>query len=201
MIVLAEAHPAELAPGCVPEPESGSTEYAVVAIVMDFVGATLPQFDEFLERMQLSSGGPGRPGSIFQCSDARTTESVSQRSGIRIVTSKTFSATRSPRASPRPASASPKSRSARSGYLSQRPAVAENKERRIGMRTVGSPADGQPPRGRSVSASLPLGRSSRRDRGGLPTCGCTDATPRGVELIRAVWGRAIRRRSAVTEGG
>ena len=165
MTVLAEAHPAESAPGSVPEPGSGSTEYVVVAVVMDFLGATLSQFDQFLESMRLSSGGPGLPGSIFQWSDARTTESVSQRSGIRIVTSKTFSATRSPRACPRPASASPRSRPARSGYLSQGPAVAENRERRIGMRTVSSPADGRQPRGRSVSAASPLGRSSRRDRG------------------------------------
>ena len=35
---------------------------------MDFVGATLPQFDQLLESIRLGSGGPGLPGSIFQWS-------------------------------------------------------------------------------------------------------------------------------------
>ena len=42
---------------------------------MDFVGATLPQFDQLLGTMRLSSGGPGLPGSIFQWS-RRTSDGV-----------------------------------------------------------------------------------------------------------------------------
>jgi hypothetical protein len=41
---------------------------AVVAVVMDFVGATLHQFDQLLESMRLSPNGPGATGSLFQWS-------------------------------------------------------------------------------------------------------------------------------------
>jgi hypothetical protein len=43
---------------------------AVVAVVMDFVGATLTQFDEFLEGVRLKPGASGLPGSLFQWSRA-----------------------------------------------------------------------------------------------------------------------------------
>ena len=69
MTVLRQAPPEGVVPSAVPEPESKSAESAgVVAVVMDFVGATLPQFDQLLESMRLSSGGPGRTGSLFQWS-------------------------------------------------------------------------------------------------------------------------------------
>jgi len=67
---------ADSAPRAVLEPSAVSTEpAAAVAVVMDFVGATLPQFDQLLRTMRLSSGGPGLPGSIFQWS-RRTSDGV-----------------------------------------------------------------------------------------------------------------------------
>ena len=69
MTVFEQGLPAEAVPSAVPEPESRSTESAaVVAVVMDFVGATLSQFDQLLESMQLSPNGPGVTGSLFQWS-------------------------------------------------------------------------------------------------------------------------------------
>jgi len=64
---------ADSAPRAVLEPSAEPA--AVVAVVMDFVGATLPQFDQLLGTMRLSSGGPGLPGSIFQWS-RRTSDGV-----------------------------------------------------------------------------------------------------------------------------
>jgi hypothetical protein len=59
-----------------PEPESGPTESgSVVAVVMDFVGATLPHLDQLLESMRLRPGGPGLTGSLFQWS-RRTPDGV-----------------------------------------------------------------------------------------------------------------------------
>ena len=76
MTVLEQAPPAEAVPSAVPEPGSEPTESdAVVAVVMDFVGATLPQFDQLLESMRLSPGGPGLAGSLFQWS-RRTPDGV-----------------------------------------------------------------------------------------------------------------------------
>ncbi len=76
MTVLAPAPPAESAPSAVREPETGWIESsAVVAVVMDFIGATLPQFDQLLASMRLSSGAPGLPGSLFQWS-RRTSDGV-----------------------------------------------------------------------------------------------------------------------------
>ena len=55
MTVLEQAPPTEAVPSAVPEPASGADRFrAVVAVVMDFVGATLAQFDHLLERMRLS---------------------------------------------------------------------------------------------------------------------------------------------------
>jgi hypothetical protein len=71
MTVLQQALAGEPVPHAVPEPESRSTESTpVVAVVMDFVGATLPQFDQLLESMRLKPCGPGRTGSLFQWSRA-----------------------------------------------------------------------------------------------------------------------------------
>ena len=36
-----------------------------VAIVMDFEGATLEQYDEVIARMNFAPGGPGAPGGLF----------------------------------------------------------------------------------------------------------------------------------------
>ena len=69
MTVLEQASPAEAVPSAVPESDPGSiNSSAVVAVVMDFVGATLPQFDRLLESMRLSPDGPGMTGSLFQWS-------------------------------------------------------------------------------------------------------------------------------------
>ena len=37
-----------------------------VAVVLDFVGASAPQFDQLMSRLGLESRGPGLPGSLFQ---------------------------------------------------------------------------------------------------------------------------------------
>ena len=69
MTAVEQAPPADRVPSAVPEPDSRSIESsAVVAVVMDFVGATLPQFDQLLESMQLGPVGPGVSGSLFQWS-------------------------------------------------------------------------------------------------------------------------------------
>jgi hypothetical protein len=36
-----------------------------VAVVMDFEGATLDQYDQVLEKMGLAPGGPGPKGALF----------------------------------------------------------------------------------------------------------------------------------------
>ncbi len=36
-----------------------------VAVVMDFNGGTLEQYDQVLEKMQLAPGGPGPRGAMF----------------------------------------------------------------------------------------------------------------------------------------
>ena len=71
MSTPAQAQPAEATPSVFPEPAFRSTESpAVVAVVMDFVGATLPQLDQLLDSLRFKSGGPGLPGSLFQWSRA-----------------------------------------------------------------------------------------------------------------------------------
>jgi hypothetical protein len=69
MTAVEQAAPADPVPSAVPVPESRSIKSsAAVAVVMDFVGATLPQFDQLLESMHLSPDGPGLTGSLFQWS-------------------------------------------------------------------------------------------------------------------------------------
>ena len=69
MTVLEQASSTHAVPNAVPESKRRSIEpSAVVAVVMDFVGATLPQFDQLLESMQLGPDGPGVTGSLFQWS-------------------------------------------------------------------------------------------------------------------------------------
>ncbi len=76
MTVVDQTSPAETEPKAVPEPETGPTEPgSVVAVVMDFVGATPPQFDQLLESMRLRPTGPGLTGSLFQWS-RRTPDGV-----------------------------------------------------------------------------------------------------------------------------
>ena len=61
------AHPND--PPCRTGPPSGFDESSgTVAVVLDFVGATLPQLDELLRTMRLRPEGPGRAGSLFQWS-------------------------------------------------------------------------------------------------------------------------------------
>jgi len=69
MTVVEQASLAEAVPSAVPEPGFGFTEPgSVIAVVMDFVGATLPQLDRLLESMRLHPSGPGLTGSLFQWS-------------------------------------------------------------------------------------------------------------------------------------
>ena len=76
MTVLDQAPPAGAVQSAVQEPASEPIDSeAVVAVVMDFVGATLCQLDHLLERMRLSPCGPGVTGSLFQWS-RRTLDGV-----------------------------------------------------------------------------------------------------------------------------
>ena len=71
MTLLEEASPAHAGPRAVSQPASEPAEpRGTVAVVMDFVGATLPQLDQLLETMRLRPEGPGRAGSLFQWSRA-----------------------------------------------------------------------------------------------------------------------------------
>jgi hypothetical protein len=36
-----------------------------IAVVIDFNGATLEQYDQVIEKMHFSPGGPGAPGGMF----------------------------------------------------------------------------------------------------------------------------------------
>lgn len=49
-----------------------------VAVIMDFAGATAPQYDQVIEKMGFSPGGKGAPGGLFHW----VTETDS---GLRIV--------------------------------------------------------------------------------------------------------------------
>ena len=76
MTVLDEAPPTEAVRSAVEEPASEPIDSeAVVAVVMDFVGATHCQLDHLLERMRLSPCGPSVTGSLFQWS-RRTLDGV-----------------------------------------------------------------------------------------------------------------------------
>jgi hypothetical protein len=69
MTLLEQTPPARTIPRAVPEPASGFDQSSgTVAVVLDFVGATLPQLDELLRTMRLRPEGPGRAGSLFQWS-------------------------------------------------------------------------------------------------------------------------------------
>ena len=69
MTTLTPAQSAETTPSFFPEPAFRShASPALVAVVMDFVGATLPQLDQLLDSIRCKSGGPGLPGSLFQWS-------------------------------------------------------------------------------------------------------------------------------------
>jgi len=66
---LAPANTPDATVRALPEPAWSSIEpTAAVAVVMDFIGATLPQLDRFLSSRRLNPGGPGLPGSLFQWS-------------------------------------------------------------------------------------------------------------------------------------
>jgi hypothetical protein len=71
MTVLDRTRPPAESTTAFPEPAPRPSDSpAVVAVVMDFVGATVAQFDEFLDGVQLRSGASGLPGSLFQWSRA-----------------------------------------------------------------------------------------------------------------------------------
>lgn len=69
-----------------------------VAIIMEFTGATLAQYDETVKRMGLTPGGPGPSGAISHWQSLQKTDCSSRMSG-------------SPASSTTP---SPRNRSARS---------------------------------------------------------------------------------------
>lgn len=48
-----------------------------IAVVMEFVGATLDQYDEVIKRMHFTPGGPGAPGGVSHWATATDT-------GIRV---------------------------------------------------------------------------------------------------------------------
>lgn len=76
MTFLTAGPPAESVRSTVEEPASEPIDSdAVVAVVMDFVAATLPQIDQLLEGMRLHPCGPGLPGSLFHWS-RRTLDGV-----------------------------------------------------------------------------------------------------------------------------
>ena len=65
----------------------------VVAVVMDFVGATLSQIEQLLKAMRLVVGGAGSPGSLFQWSRSTTdgvriTEVWQSRSAFELIQGK-----------------------------------------------------------------------------------------------------------------
>jgi hypothetical protein len=60
----------DLATDVAPEPVASTHSSAPVAVVLDFVGATLPQFDRLLLSLRLEPRVPGLPGSLFQWSRA-----------------------------------------------------------------------------------------------------------------------------------
>ena len=69
MTALAQARPAAPTANVSPDatgPSAGPGRE--VAVVMDFVGATLPQVDHLRSVLRLKPGGPGLPGSLFQWS-------------------------------------------------------------------------------------------------------------------------------------
>jgi hypothetical protein len=74
----------------VPAPgDSGSA----IAVVMDFVGATLSQVDDLLRAMQLTTGDAGSPGSLFLWSRStldgvRITEVWQSRRAFELVRAK-----------------------------------------------------------------------------------------------------------------
>jgi len=69
MTTLIQAPAADSTASTLPKPTDTSAESPdAVAVVMDFVGATLAQLDQFLDCMRINSGGQGFPGSLFQWS-------------------------------------------------------------------------------------------------------------------------------------
>ena len=74
------------------DPPSDNAATAI-AVVMDFVGATLSQIDQLLTAMRLAAGGPGSPGSLFQWSRStpdgvRITEVWQSRSAFELIQAK-----------------------------------------------------------------------------------------------------------------
>jgi hypothetical protein len=69
MTTFAHSKPADTTASVSSEQVLRSTESPpAVAVVMDFVGATLPQLDGLLDSLRFNPGGPGVPGSLFQWS-------------------------------------------------------------------------------------------------------------------------------------
>ena len=70
-MAVIERAPAGAIPDAAPELAPRSTESdGVVAVVMDFVGAALPQFDDLLELQRSGPHRSRRVGSLFQWSRA-----------------------------------------------------------------------------------------------------------------------------------
>jgi hypothetical protein len=66
MTTVEQTRPEEAASEGTREPVPASGDSArPIAVVMDFVGATLSQVDQLLKAMQLATGDAGSPGSLF----------------------------------------------------------------------------------------------------------------------------------------
>ncbi len=66
MTTVEQTRPEEAASEGTREPVPASGDSArPIAVVMDFVGATLSQVDQLLKAMQLATGEAGSPGSLF----------------------------------------------------------------------------------------------------------------------------------------
>ena len=78
----------------VPDVDQGSDDSdTAIAVVIDFVGATLSQVDQLLKAMRLAAGGPGSSGRLFQWSRStldgvRVTEVWQSRRAFELIQAK-----------------------------------------------------------------------------------------------------------------
>ena len=110
MTVLDQAPPAEAVRSAVPEPASEPTDPdAVVAVVMDFVGATLAQLDQLLEEHAAQSVRPGNDRQPLSVVETHAGWRPCHRGlAIASITSSSSFARRSSRGFPKPACGNPK---------------------------------------------------------------------------------------------
>ena len=94
MTIIEQTSPEQAASEAASEPFPASGDSArPIAVVMDFVGATLSQVDQLLRAMQLATGDAGSPGSLFLWSRStldgvRITEVWQSRRAFELVRAK-----------------------------------------------------------------------------------------------------------------